>query len=148
MNDQTIGQFAHELVELAIMVGPEDEGIDVTDLELNLEDIVALKNRLSTMRKACDVVNNSLIKHWDETFSGESWTNEFNRYYVGRTKGKKVIDNDLFYAWLATLDADRLARIVSTSTIKVGGMNATERATFLDETPATERLSLKAVPLL
>ena len=53
---------AHELIDLALTLVPEDEGIDLTDLELSIEDTVRVKNALSRMRSAIDSLNRALAE--------------------------------------------------------------------------------------
>ncbi len=135
-----------ELLDLAARLGPESEGLDLTDREYTPKEMVELRSSLSTMRKGIDIVNGALAKAWAENHAFESYEDETNKWYLGRTKGKKVVDPSAFYAWLATLDADRLSKLVSPSSIKVGGFDEVERSTFLDETPVNDKLTIKSVP--
>lgn len=133
---------ATELIRLAITVGPEDEGLDLSDLEYTIEQLALLRNELSGQRRAIDMVNKALAQAWDAQYGNGVFEDEFKEWYLGRAKGKRVIDPDTFYAWLATKDADELARLVSASAIKVGGMTPAERDSLLDETSTQKELSI------
>ena len=135
---------ATELIRLALMVGPEDEGLDLSDLEYTIEQLAHLRSELSSQRRAIDMVNKALARAWDENYGNEVYEDEFKEWYLGRPKGKKVIDTETFYAWLATKDADELSRIVSTSAVKVGGMSPVERDTLLDETSTQKELTINS----
>ena len=133
---------ATEMIRLAQMVGPEDEGLDLSDLEYTIEQMAHLRSELSGQRRAIDMVNKALAQAWDVQYGNGVYEDEFKEWYLGRAKGKRVIDPDTFYAWLATKDADELARLVSASAIKVGGMTPAERDSLLDETSTQKELSI------
>ena len=133
---------ATELIRLAQMVGPEDEGLDLSDLEYTIEQMAHLRSELSGQRRAIDMVNKALAQAWDVQYGNGVYEDEFKEWYLGRAKGKRVIDPEVFYAWLATKDADELARLVSASAIKVGGMSPAERDSLLDETSTQKELSI------
>ena len=135
-----------ELLDLASKLAPEGEGLDLIDRDYTPKEMAQLRGALSTMRKGIDLVSNALARAWSENYAFQSYEDEVNSWYLGRTKGKKVVDPDAFYAWLATLDADRLAKLVSPGSIKVGGFTEVERSTFLDETPVNDRLTIKSKP--
>ncbi len=141
-----IEALGDQLVNRARYLGPEDEGIDVDDLDLSLDDIVGIKTRLSGIRGAIDIVNRALAGYWEKNFDGEKLEDEYTTWYVGRSKGKKFVDEDGFYEWMATLDAKRLKRLVSIGGLKVGGMNEGERETFLDESRVNDRISIQSKP--
>ena len=134
------------LLDLADKLAPEGEGLDLTDREYDPQQMVQIRSSMSRMRKGIDLIGSALAKAWDESHPYEAYEDETNRWYLGRTKGQKLVDADSFYGWLATLDADRLSKLVSPSSIKVGGMDPLERETFLDETPTNDRLSIQSKP--
>ena len=146
MTDQSTSKEMLELIELAKRLAPEDEGIEISDREYTQEQLAGIRSLLGTTRKAIDIVSAALAVEWDTAHKGEYYNDGANIWSVGRTKGKKVYDPDAFYAWLATKDADELAKIVSTSAVKVGGMSEGERSTFLDESPTSDKLTLKSKP--
>lgn len=146
VGDRWVRGEAEQLLRLAGRVQPEGEGLDLTDQEYAMEDMAGLRSYLSSMRKNIDIINAALAVAWDEEFGGKDYDDGTNDWKVGRTKGKKLVDADAFYGWMATLDADRLARLVSVASIKVGGMNESERQNFLDESPYNDKLTLKFKP--
>lgn len=144
MAELTVKEQVDALLETAMRLMPEGEGIDLSDQDYELEQLVALKNRVSTIRGACDVVNAALARVWKDDYIGERYVDKYNSYYLDKTRGKKAIDKAAFYEWLATKDAAELSMLVADYNIKTGGMTSTERATFLDESPTTDRLSIKS----
>ena len=150
MNAKPTSQLASELIELAIILGPEDEGIDIDDLDLEVEDLVNLKSRLSSMRKACDVVNAAVAQYWIDHYPVASFTDEHTRYWVGKSKGKAWAGDEaeqLFAGWLKEQDADKIAKIISISGIRVGQLPKAVRSTFLDETERVGRPGVRSKPL-
>ena len=132
-----------ELIDLAKRLGPEDEGIDISDREYTPEQMAGIRSLLSTTRKAIDVVGAALAIEWDTEYKGEYYNDGANIRSDGRTKGKKVIHHEDVDAWLATKDAAEMSRLISASAIKLTGMSEGERSTFLDESPTSDRLTLK-----
>ncbi len=137
---------ALELIDLAKMLAPEAEGIDISDRGYTMQDIAEIRSLMSTMRSAIDTVHTALAKEWNRQYKGEKYDDGANIWSAGRTKGKKVIDPEALYAWLATKDADELSRLIPAYNIKVSGMSPEERNTFLDERPANDKLSVKMKP--
>ncbi len=146
MTDKTIPLEMLELIELAKRLGPEDEGIDISDREYTQEQLAGIRSLLGRTRKAIDIVSASLAIEWDGAHKGAYYDDGANIWSVGRTKGKKVVDPAAFFEWLATKDADELSKLVPAREVKVGGMSDAERSTFLDESPTSERLTLKSKP--
>ena len=144
MNDITKEML--ELIDLAKRLGPEDEGIDISDREYAPQDMAEMRSLLSSTRKAIDIVGAALANEWDNEHKGVSYDDGANLWYVARTKGKKVIDPEAFFEWLNTKDAKELTLLVPSYSIKVSGMSDAERTTFLDESPTSDRLTLKSKP--
>ena len=130
------------LLHLAEMVGPESEGLDLSDRDYTLEELVAMRSKLSATRRAIDVVNKALAKNWDDNHGNAVYEDEHKVWSLGRPKGKRIIDTEVFYQWLATKDAEDLAGLVSASAVKVGGMTPAERDSLLDETSTQKELSI------
>ncbi len=145
LSKKELREESDSLLNLARRLGPEGEGIEI-DNEYELEEVVQIRSFLSATRTAVDVVNKGLAKLWLREFPNVRYSDEFVEWYLGQAKGKKILDKDSFYAWLATLDAERLEKIVSAASIKVGGLTETERMTFFDETPTNDTLSIKHKP--
>ena len=137
---------ALELIDLAKMLAPEAEGIDISDRGYTTQDIAEIRSLMSSMRSAIDTVHAALAKEWDKEHKYETYDDGANIWSVGRTKGKKIVDSDAFYEWLATKDADELKKLMPAREVKVTGMSPAERSTFLDESPTSDRLTLKSKP--
>ena len=130
------------LIKLGQAVSGEGEVLTLSDWDLSLEDLVELRSELSSMRNAIDIVNKALAVYWNDTYKGQSLEDEHTKWSVKAAKGKRIIDESSFYAWLASKDADDLSKLVSASAIKVGGMSPVERETFIDEEPTNATLSI------
>ena len=140
-------QEARRLIDLAFLVNPEGEPLDLIDNEYTTQQMAELRSHLSSMRSGLDAVNGALARAWETEHLGESYADGTNRWWVGRAKKKEWIKDAGFHDWLATLDADRLATLINPNTIKVGGLTPAERETFFDESQRTDRLSIQSKPI-
>ena len=140
-------QEALRLIELAALINPEGEPLELLDLEYSTKQMAELRSLLSSMRSSIDAVNNALARAWDTEHKGVDYNDGTNRWWVGRTKKKEFIKDSNFYEWLATLDQDRLETLITPTNIKVGGLTEVERSTFFDETKRTDRLSIQNKPI-
>jgi len=147
MEFETVRSEADRLIDLGLMLNPEGEPLDLTDVEYTPKQMAELRSLLSSMRKSIDTVNNALARAWDTDHQGESYTDDVNRHWVGRAKKKEFIKDSGFYDWLATKTADELVSLVNPTTIKVTGLTDTERSTFFDESKRTDRLSIQSMPV-
>ena len=143
MNKRQVTTQEAALVKTAMKLVDEGEPFDISDHDFTVEDLVSMKSLLSTQRKAIDMVNKAFAIYWDDVHFDEVFNEEFTRWSVGMTKGKRIIDDTIFYEWLASKSAIELTKLVSASAIKVGGMTPSERDTLLDETPTTMNLTIK-----
>ena len=143
MNKREITTQAAALVKTAMKLVGEGEPFDISDHDFTVEDLVSMKSLLSTQRKAIDMVNKAFAVYWEDVHFDEVFNEEFTRWSVGMTKGKRIIDDTIFYEWLASKSAIELTKLVSASAIKVGGMTPAERDTLLDETTTTMNLTIK-----
>lgn len=146
MAESKLATLADELTELARVLGPEDEGIDLSDHDFEMEDLVALRSLLSQRRRAIDVVNKALADYWSDVYGKARLTQEHSTWGLTRSKGKKLINADLFFNWLSRQTPEKLKSLVSASSIKVTGFTSEERSTFLDESPTNDRLSIESRP--
>ncbi len=135
------------LIARALLLAPEDEVFEPDD-EYTMQEMAALRSRLSTMRRGIDFINKGLAIRWKDDYPGDAYIDEDTDtiWWVGETKGKRIIDPEVFYAWLATKNADELVKLVSAGAIKVGGMSSAERDTMLDETPRNTDVSIQNKP--
>lgn len=139
-------EMAEHLLDVARRLAPEAEGIDFLDEDFEIEELVQLRSHLSATRKAIDLVNKGLARYWLERYGRTPFETEYELWYVNQTKGKRVYDEPAFYAWLATKDADELSKLVPSYSIKLGGMSPAERATFIDETPTSNDVTIQSKP--
>lgn len=147
MEESSVELQALELIDLAIRLGPEGEGLELADKDYEMEDLVALKDRLSTMRNAIDIVNRSLASYWWEFYPNKSYRSRYDFHWLGRTRKKRARNKAAFYEWLATKNTAQLARLVADYNIKVGGMSKDERSEYLDESELSMQASIQSKPL-
>lgn len=138
---------ALRLAMQAMHLVKEGEPMDYTDQEWSQQEVVEMRSYLSQLRSAIDMVNKGLAMYWDKTFGDWTYDDETSRWGLSRPKGKRAYDDDTFYAWLATKNAEELAKLVSVSSIKVGGMTPVERETLLNEEPTSKDVRLTSKPL-
>jgi hypothetical protein len=135
----------NNLLGTAAKVKPEGEGMDLTDQEYAMEDMAEIRSFISGMRSSIDLISAALARAWEEQYGeGKTYDDGGRTWKVGHTKGRRLVDEDMFYAWMASLDADQLRKLVSVHGIKVSGMTEGERQTMLDESPTNDKLSLNA----
>jgi hypothetical protein len=146
MDSERVKQEANRLIDLALLLDPEGEPLDLSDIGFEPQDMAELRSVLSSMRSSIDAVNNALARAWDEEHKGQSYTDSTNRWWVGRTKKKRFIKESNFYEWLATKDEWELEALINPTNIKVGGLTEAERSTFYDESEWTDTLSIKSMP--
>ena len=72
-----------ELLDLARRIGPEGEGIDVSDLDLSVEDLVEIKSIVGQLRTAGEVVNRALAQEWNDQYKGRAIDYGADTYYLG-----------------------------------------------------------------
>jgi len=135
---------ATALVKMTMPLTGEGEPLDLMDEDFSMEDIVRMKSYLSNQRKAIDMVNKAFAVYWDEMHHDEIFEEEFTKWSVGTTAGKRIVDDTKFFEWLASKSAIELTKLVSATAIKVGGMSPAERDTLLDETPTNMNKTIKS----
>ncbi len=145
LSKKELREETESLLSTAMMLEPESEGMTIDD-SYEVDEIVQLRSHLSTMRRSIDIINKGLAKLWLQEFPNIKHDDEFTTWYLGQSKGKKILDASAFFAWVATLEPERLEALFSASAVKVGGMTETERMTFLDETPTNAGLSIQNKP--
>jgi len=142
-----VTQKAIALLDIAVRYVDEGEPMVIDD-ELTPEEMSQLRSYLSTMRKGIDLVNKGLAVKWvDEDAGTYADKDAGTLWYVGKPKGKKVVDGDMFFQWLASKDADELSKLFNPNAVKVGGMSEAERSTHLDERPTAKDVTLLNKPL-
>ena len=146
MDNEWIRDEAADLIEMARHLLPESEPIDLREHEFTPEQMALLRSHLSTMRRSIDLISAGLARAWQLDHTDEVWNDGNSTWSVKRAKTKSIIDTDLFYDWLASKDAEQLARLVSATAVKVGGMTPAERETLLDESEVKDRLTITPKP--
>ncbi len=147
MQFETVRDEANRLIDLALVLNPEGEPLDLSDVEYTPKQMAELRSLMSSMRKSIDVIGNALARAWESEHEGETYEDDYNRWWVGRTKKKEYIQDSNFYEWLATKTPEELKDLINPTSIKVGGLTPAERATFYDESKRTDRLSIQSIPL-
>ena len=129
-----ISNEALELIRLADKLVPEGEGLDLSDKEYTVQDLIEIKQELSRMRKSIDETNRALAAAWLNQYgdTGAEWLDTY--YYLGaQRKVRFQPEQDIpFFEWLRTQDADVIAGIVPARTLRVTGMPSGIKDAFLD----------------
>ena len=128
---------ADALLEVARHIVGEGEPMEIDGL-YSAEELVQLRSHLSSTRKAIDMVNGALARHWEERLAGIEYLDETGKlWYVGRTKKRSIVDSDLFMLWLSSLSGEQLSKLFNAnrlaSVVKVTGMTPAERDTHVQE---------------
>jgi hypothetical protein len=145
-------QDAFDLVEKAMILAPEGEGIDLTDLEMNPEEIAIMKSVVSRMRSACDIVNRALAVAWQEGYPD---TNSVeigdDLYWLAPAKSKRYTRDGahLLGRWIEDQDdpAQAFASTVSASGVKVSNLPPNIREAVLDEEPRNDEPRIQTMPV-
>jgi hypothetical protein len=151
MNKQR--QEAYELIELGEKLGPEDEGIDLTDKEYTFEQMAGLRGRLSRMRKAIDLVNKGLAAAWHKKDPKGYFEDEHEKHWLGITKKVAWMDEDTplaFAKWLKKQDAKTIALILPSQPpygLRMTPIPEAARDTFFVKLSGAEQASIQSKPL-
>lgn len=136
LEPRQLHEIADALLDRARRQDPEGETFDL-DEDFDMEELVQLRSHLSTTRKMCDVVNGALARYWEAHFGNLRLHERFGYWKVDHTKQRRVVDDDMLYEWLASLDAEEIAKVVTASRLvsilKVSGMSPAERDTHIVE---------------
>ena len=139
----------YDLLDLAHRLGPEDEGIDLSDLDLSAEQMADLRSRASSIRKSCDIVGKALALEWERQEIGTRFIDN-HQWWVGGTKTMHYQNEEAalaFAKWLKEQDPETIVAILPKNPnvlrkTPLGGA----RATFFDDTyEGTERLQNKPI---
>lgn len=138
----------NDLLNLAMILGPEGEDIDLSDLDLSTKEIVEISNTLGRLRKAGEVVKRSLAQAWHEQHPGEAVEYGGGTYYLGYAS-KKVFQEGQsieFARWLKEQDVEEIEKIVGLSGIRMtplGRPGSPIRETFFDEVKTSDDLRIQ-----
>jgi hypothetical protein len=140
-----------DLLELARLLGPEGEDLDLSDMDLDLGEIVAISNRLGQLRTAGEVVKRSLAQVWNDQHKGKIFNSGIDTYYLGYAS-KRVFQEgqDLEFArWLKGQDVEMIRDIISVTAIRVtplGRPDSPLRESFFDEEKTSDDLRIQSKP--
>ncbi len=152
MTTSKLMQEAYDLIKLAGRLGPEGEGLDLTDQEYSLEHIVELRSTLASMRSAIDEVNRALAQAWAYDYQGESFEYDDDDWYLGYCDRRTFRDRSgvEFAKWLKEQPVEKIAQIVKPDAIRVsplGGPDDPLRQELLDETRTSDMLRIQHRPV-
>ena len=145
-------QNAFELIEKAMLLMPEGEPFDLTDLELDPGETAIMKSVVSRVRSACDEVNRALARAWQENYPD---TNSVelgdDLYWLAPSKGKRYTERGarLLGRWVSEQDDPEraFADVVSASGVKVGTLPLDVREEVLDEEPRSNEPRIQTMPV-
>ena len=139
--------MAHELIDLAIMVGPEGEGLDLTDRGFDVNSIVHLKSVLGNMYSAIQRINKALAQAWEasEDTKAKIVMGEYV-YGLGYDTRRDWVHGDngvAFAKWLKEQDPETIAAILPGGGrgLRVTSMGAA-RNTFLEESRSSDTVKI------
>ena len=139
---------AYELVELATMLLPEAEGIDISDKEYDLEDLAVLRMRAASIRHACDVVSRALANEWKRLGEHDLIELDGNKHWLGTTKRMEYQDEEkalAFAEWLKEQDAETIVKILpkKPGPIRKTSLGAARDSFFKDVSEGSESIQSK-----
>jgi len=139
------------LIDLAERIGPEAEGVDLTDRDYEFEDMAMLRSRFATMRRAIDIVNKGLAKAWHDKDPKGFYEDEQMKYWLGFSKKQQWQDPEVspegFASWLKEQDVETIAAIVPAYGVRIGKVDPVARATFFDEVKGSAQATIQSKPL-
>jgi hypothetical protein len=144
-------QDAFDLLEKAMLLMPEGEPFDLTDLELTPAETAIMKSVVSRVRSACDIVNRALAEAWQINYPNvDSVEIGDDLYWLGPAKGKRYTEGGAIALgeWIEDQDdpARAFANTVSASGVKVSGLPDDVRAEVLDEEPRNDEPRIQTMP--
>ena len=147
MSRHPIFDEAFDLIEMALWLDPEGEGLDLTDREYELSDLVALRDLLGRMRKGIDIVNGALAQAWQAEHEGESYEEFDEIWYLGRTYRTIFTDDGTAFAeWLKSQPVHKIRQIVKADSIRVtpiGDKDSALRQTLFDKAASGAGVSIQ-----
>jgi hypothetical protein len=156
--DRNVADEANALVDLARSLTPPDT-LDLSDRTWTIDEMVTLRNRLGSMRKAIDKVNLAIADRFAESVPvGYSTVVEggFVARVTETTRKPFWIDGSglAFVEWLRLQPADIVAGFVSTTDRdggtrrpRLAGLPQVAQDTFIDWDESTANPSLAVFPI-
>jgi hypothetical protein len=140
---------AHKLIDLALLVWPEGEGLDLTDRGYSLEEVVRLKTVLSRMRKGIDFVNKALAVAWYDQF-GMAQTIDLDdeHWWIAPERGFKFQPGMArpFAEWLKAQDPEQIEALIPDYGLRRGALPKAARDTFFQEPQTSADSKIKSKP--
>lgn len=145
MSDERLERETYELINLGLKVVPEGEGMDLTDMDYTLDDIVRLKVMLTRIRGVCDAAGRALGELWEEEYYNEATEINGQRWYMGASRKVQFIEGmeEAFGEWLAAQPPEKIVSIVPARTLRVSKMGNAARDTFLDTKEGNGKRSIQ-----
>jgi hypothetical protein len=145
-------QDAFDLLEKAMLLMPEGEPFDLTDLELTPAETAIMKSVVSRVRSACDEVNRALARAWQENHPNTNSVEIIDDlYWLAPAKTKRYAEGGAIALgeWIEEQDdpARAFANTVSASGVKVGGLPDNVRKEVLDEEPPNDEPRIQTMPV-
>lgn len=148
MTDSAIEAEAHALIDLGIKMKPEGEGIDLTDREYQLPDIIRIKRMLSTMRSTIDMLTPALAAYWESEYPGISTDLDDEHWWLSANKKWKLREDKAedFAEWLTKQDPELVSRIVPPRGLRTSPMAQSVKDTFMTNEITKEDLRIQRKP--
>ncbi len=147
MSRHPIFDEAFDLIEMALWLDPEGEGLDLTDREYELEEIVALRDLLSRMRRGIDITNRALAQAWEADYHGQSYETEDEIFYLGKTYHNVFSDDGTAFAeWLKEQPVEKIRQIVKADSVRVtpiGDKDSVIRQTLFDKKATNDDIRIQ-----
>jgi hypothetical protein len=128
---------ATDLIALSLLVSPEGEGMDVTDREYSLKEIVRLRATLARMYTGIKETNRALAAAWHKDYPYDSIDVDGEHWWIAPNKKKEFQPNmnRAFAEWLKSQDPEKIDKIITARGLRVSALSGSVRDTFLDEEP-------------
>jgi hypothetical protein len=147
MTGEELERDALELIKLSLYLEPEGEGMDLTDREYSLENIIRLKGTLSRMRSGIDATNRALAAAWFDQYGNVGTNQDGEHYWLAPNTTLKFQENMSrpFAEWLKAQDPETIEAIVPAYGVRRGQFLPAVRDTFFDvkETSKDRRIQNK-----
>jgi len=137
---------AHDLIDLAAMLGPEGEGVDLSDRGYDtISDLVALRAVLGTMYRAIQIVNAGLAQVWAGMDRYGKADYGGLEYSIGVSRKTVFQPNAAieFAKWLKDQEPELIERIVSIYGVRLTPLPPRVRDSFIESIETDDRLRIK-----
>lgn len=140
---------ATELIALSLLVSPEGEGMDVTDREYSLKDIVRLRATLARMYTGIKEANRALAAAWHTAYPYDAIDLDGQHWWIAPNKRKEFQPgmDRAFAEWLKAQDPESIDKIITARGLRVSALTPAVRNTFLDEEPMDEVQRIQHKPI-